>query len=119
MVSFLLFREREIEKRYRAIVAGDFSTKPIPLRTEEPIDGKTAASEISFRELNADGTRSLVDVRIETGRKHQIRKHLGSLGHPVIGDRLYGAGEADGLDLQLTAYLIGFQCPISDKPVEL
>ncbi len=113
-----LFREREIEKRYRAIVAGDFSTKPVPLRTEEPIDGKTAASEISFRELNADGTRSLVDVRIETGRKHQIRKHLASLGHPVIGDRLYGTGEADGVDLQLTAYLIGFHCPIKGKPVE-
>jgi tRNA pseudouridine32 synthase/23S rRNA pseudouridine746 synthase len=113
-----LFREREIEKRYRAIVAGDFSTRPVPFRIEEPIDGKMAASEISFRELSADGTQSLVDVRIETGRKHQIRKHLASIGHPVIGDRLYGAGEADGVDMQLTAYLIGFHCPVKDQPVE-
>ena len=35
-------------------------------------------------------------ARIETGRKHQVRRHLAGFGHPVIGDRLYGAGEADG-----------------------
>ncbi|MDG1463271.1 MAG: RNA pseudouridine synthase [Gammaproteobacteria bacterium] len=113
-----LFRDREIEKCYRAIVAGDLSMRLNPLRTEEPIDGKTAISEISFLELSSDGTKSLVDVRIETGRKHQIRKHLASIGHPVIGDRLYGTGETDGLDLQLTAYLIAFHCPIKDKHVE-
>ena len=50
--------------------------------------------------------------------KHQIRRHLVELGHPVIGDRLYGTGEADGVDLQLTAYLLAFQCPVNDEPVE-
>lgn len=113
-----LFHERNVEKHYRALVAGDFSGHPNPLRVEEPIDGKAAISEISLQEVSQDGERSLVDVRIETGRKHQVRRHLAGLGHPVIGDRLYGAGEADGEDLQLTAYRLALHCPVTDQPVE-
>jgi tRNA pseudouridine32 synthase/23S rRNA pseudouridine746 synthase len=113
-----LFRERKIEKRYRAIVAGDFSAQVNPVRVEEPVDGKEAISEISFRQLSADGERSLVDVRIETGRKHQIRRHMASLGHPVCGDRLYGDGQEHDVDLQLTSYLVAFHCPVNDAPVE-
>jgi len=111
-----LFRERKVEKRYRAIVRGDFSSHPNPLRIDEPIDGKAAISE--FRFLEVGGDRSLVDVCIETGRKHQVRRHLAGLGHPVIGDRLYGAGEADGENLRLTAYLLALHCPVNDRPVE-
>jgi tRNA pseudouridine32 synthase/23S rRNA pseudouridine746 synthase len=113
-----LFRERKVEKRYRALVAGDFSTHPDPLRFEQPVDDKEAVSEFSLQEVSADKQNSLVEVCIETGRKHQIRRHLAALGHPVIGDRLYGAGEADGVDLQLTAYLLAFRCPLADRPVE-
>lgn len=110
------FRNREVEKRYLAWVAGDFSTQATPLRVEDPIDEKHAVSEFSF--VRFEGGRSLVDVRIETGRKHQIRRHLADLGFPIIGDRLYGDGLNDGCDLQLTACLLAFHCPLSDKPVE-
>jgi len=113
-----LFRDRAVEKRYRALVAGDFSSQPNPVRVEQPLDDKEAVSEFSLQELMADGGRSLVDVRIETGRKHQIRRHLAELGHPVIGDRLYGSGEEDAVDLQLMAYLLAFHCPVNDKKVE-
>jgi tRNA pseudouridine32 synthase/23S rRNA pseudouridine746 synthase len=113
-----LFRERRIEKRYKAIVNGDFSSHAKPLRVELPIDDKTACSEISFEQLSKDGSQSLVDVRIETGRKHQIRRHLAAVGHPISGDRFYGTGEADGVDLQLTAYLLAFHCPVNDAHVE-
>jgi len=113
-----LFRKREVEKRYRAMVEGDFSNNPNPLRVEQPIDGKEAISEFSLRAVIADGARTLVDVRIETGRKHQIRRHLAELGHPVIGDRLYGSPGDHGMDLQLTACLLAFQCPVSGERVE-
>ncbi len=113
-----LFRERKVEKRYRALVAGDFSSHATPLRVEQPIDDKEAISEFLLQEVSDDKQNSLVDVCIETGRKHQIRRHLAELGHPVIGDRLYGNGKADGVDLQLTAYLLAFQCPVNDEPVE-
>jgi len=113
-----LFRDRKIEKRYRALVAGDFSSRPNPLRVDQPIDEKEAVSDFSLQEVIADGHQSVVDVRIETGRKHQVRRHLAGLGHPVIGDRLYGAGEEDGVDLQLTAYLLAFHCPVNDEPIE-
>jgi len=113
-----LFRDRDVEKRYWTIVAGDFSAQPNPLRVDEPVDGKPAVSEFEHRELIADGKRSVVDVRIESGRKHQIRRHLAGLGHPVIGDRLYGSGNDDGMDLQLTACLLAFQCPLSGERVE-
>lgn len=113
-----LFRERKVEKRYRALVAGDFSLQPNPLRVQQPIDDKDAVSEFSVHSVSADGGRSLVDVRIETGRKHQVRRHLAGLGHPVIGDRLYGTGEQDGVDLQLSACLLAFQCPVENERVE-
>lgn len=113
-----LFSQRKITKRYRATVVGDFSAQPNPLRVDQAIDGRAAVSEFSFLAYQPDSDTSLVDVGIETGRKHQIRRHLASLGHPIVGDRLYGEGRAGGEDLQLTAWLLAFHCPVRDKPVE-
>lgn len=113
-----LFKERSVEKCYRALLCGDFSTQPNPLRIEQKIDGKEALSEVSLLQVMDGGARSLVDVRIETGRKHQVRRHLAELGHPIVGDRLYGAGKEGGPDLQLTAHLLAFHCPVKNERVE-
>ena len=113
-----LFRSREVDKRYSVTVHGDFSEHDNPLRVEERIDGKPAVSECRLLDVSMDRARSRLEVSIETGRKHQIRRHLAGLGHPVIGDRLYGSGEADRVDLQLRAVFLAFRCPMSGEPVE-
>lgn len=113
-----IFRSRQIEKRYSVAVHGDFSVHADPLRIDTAIDGKRAVSEFRRLDVSADKARSHIEARIETGRKHQIRRHLADLGHPVLGDRLYGSGEADGVDLALTAILLAFRCPVSGETVE-
>lgn len=111
------FRLRTIDKRYRAVVAGRVAAGPDPLRIELTIDGKAAVSEVSVLSVAEDGNRSLVDVRIETGRKHQIRRHLAGIGHAIRGDRLYGDGATDGVNLQLVACRLAFRCPVNDAAV--
>ncbi len=113
-----LFRRREIEKRYRVLVHGDFSKQPGDLEITSAIDGKPAKSTVSLQEVSADGRQSWLDVQIESGRKHQVRRHLSEFGYPVVGDRLYGAASSDSIDLQLTAYLLAFRCPVSLESVE-
>ena len=103
------FREREVKKRYRVWVHGEFSEDAGALRVEQVLDGKPAVSEVACV-LVQDG-RSCLDVRIETGRKHQVRRHLAGIGFPIVGDRLYGRGERDGVDLQLMAVELAFRCP--------
>ena len=112
-----LFRSRKVEKRYLVSVIGEFPAEPDTLRVDLPLDGKQAASEFSLLEFDASKNQSLLEARIETGRKHQIRRHLADLGYPVVGDRLYGNGEAGGVDLQLMAFMLAFRCPVSGEKV--
>lgn len=105
-----LFQGREIRKLYQASVCGELNVDD--LRIDEPVDGKPAVSHVST--LRSEPDVSLVSVAIETGRKHQIRRHLAGLGHPIVGDRLYG--RADSLPLQLVAVELGFQCPLTRQP---
>jgi len=113
----LLFQQRQIEKRYRIWVHGQFDhevTVDKPTHIDSEIDGRHARSHFSFVEYDVEKNRSLLDVSIETGRKHQIRRHSAELGFPVVGDRLYGDIKVEE-NLQLTAYHLAFQCPFSHK----
>jgi len=110
-----LFQSREIEKHYRVMVHGEFPESPSPCTINIEIDGKTATSHVTRIAFDQEQQRSLLSVHIETGRKHQIRRHLSESGYAVVGDRLYGTGE-DREDLQLTACYLAFKCPLSGKP---
>lgn len=113
----LMFQKRQIDKRYRIWVEGQFdktATQDRPISSDSDIDGRHAKSHFYYVDYNAELNRSLLDVSIETGRKHQIRRHSAELGFPVLGDRLYGSKESD-IDLQLCAHYLSFTCPFSGK----
>ncbi len=95
------FRDREVDKIYHALVQGH----PDPLRgtIDAPLgrhpsgDGRFAViadgrpSVTHYDTLEAFRAASLIEVKLETGRTHQIRVHMAAVRHPCVGDRLYGA----------------------------
>ena len=85
-----LFASRAIRKTYLAVVAGEIHDE---VTIDSPIDGKEAITIVRPR------GGSLVEAEILTGRTHQIRVHLASIGHPVAGDRRYGGPPAARLML--------------------
>ena len=106
-----LFQQREIDKKYQAIVEGEF---PYALKLDADIEGKPALSQAKTIAYNPATNLSLVDITIETGRKHQIRRHLSAAGFPIVGDRLYGQGNDQTSDLCLTSCYLSFTAPTDD-----
>ncbi|GGY67232.1 pseudouridine synthase [Cellvibrio zantedeschiae] len=107
----VLFQGRDIKKYYQAWVVDDCELPAQGMTLTYELDGKSAITHIKKIGLTAKGT--LLDVHIETGRKHQIRRHLANIGHPIIGDKLYGTKAKCGL--QLLAYRLEFTCPFTGQ----
>lgn len=89
-----LFASRAVRKTYLALVAGTIAE---PLTIDTPIEGKDARTIV--RPRSAKDGATLIEADIETGRTHQIRIHLASIGHAVLGDRRYGGPQAKRLML--------------------
>jgi tRNA pseudouridine32 synthase/23S rRNA pseudouridine746 synthase len=115
-----LLREAKVVKRYRAEVVGDVAAERGTQGTvDEPLDGKAART--SFRVVANDPERgtTTLEVTIETGRHHQIRRHLEGIGHPVLGDPRYGAGNKNREGMRLSAVYLAFRDPFGGGDVEL
>jgi 23S rRNA pseudouridine1911/1915/1917 synthase len=124
------FAARTVEKLYLALVQGVVRadsgrlTKPIardPVRrtrmTARVKTGEGRAALTEYRVLERFTGLTLLEVRLGTGRTHQIRVHMADLGHPVAGDRLYGAAPAERMFLH--SWRIGFLSPGTDERVSV
>ena len=110
----LMFQEREVEKRYVAVVVGKLVPEtgevnlPIvadwpnrPLQKIDAEQGKPSLTRYRALSLNEGNTR--VELEPVTGRTHQLRIHMATIGHPILGDALYGdASSATRLLLHAT-----------------
>ncbi|MBI4057091.1 MAG: RluA family pseudouridine synthase [Elusimicrobia bacterium] len=122
------FKLRQVKKVYRAVVKGavknDQGLLEIPLgrkphgrKIEVMGSGKEAVT--GYRVVKRSSAATLLEVFPKTGRTHQIRVHLSTMGHPVVGDHLYGKkNEASGVPrMLLHAYQLEFDCPRTGKRV--
>jgi 23S rRNA pseudouridine1911/1915/1917 synthase len=110
------FVHHDVEREYRAVAIGALAAQTV----DRPVQGKRAVTHIAVLEPLAGAT--LVALRLETGRTHQIRLHLAGLGHPVAGDRQHGGELARTFiprapRLALHAAVLGFQHPASGERV--
>jgi 23S rRNA pseudouridine1911/1915/1917 synthase len=124
-------RERQVERHYLALVRGRPQsrtgriTAPIGRdrhdRTRHSLDTDTPRSAVTWFELREQlGERALLDVRLETGRTHQIRVHLEAIDLPVCGDPVYGVAGDLGLERQfLHAYRLRFMHPFTRAELDL
>lgn len=122
------FRQREVNKEYRAIVWGIFHKQnmniDLPVTRDKSnrlkmkvsfLNAKNAYTQISILRNFKDS--SYLSIRIRTGRMHQIRVHLSFLDYPVIGDTKYG--KKDGFrEMFLHSYILGINHPLNDNFLE-
>jgi len=126
------FKERSMEKHYRAVAFGGFKEESglidAPI-ARHPVDRKKMAivpdgkpSQTEWKVLEQLKGATYLDVHLLTGRTHQIRVHMHSIGHPLLGDRIYAPNIKTSVHvprLMLHAYSLAFTHPTSGERMEL
>jgi 23S rRNA pseudouridine1911/1915/1917 synthase len=127
----LLFKAHRFDRMYLALVTG--VPEPAEGTIDRPITadyrggrrevagggGGSLAARTQYHVRERFGTAALVELTLETGRQHQIRIHMASIGHPVLGDRVYGAREsAKRTDRPLLhAWRLAFPHPLTGRRI--
>ena len=117
------------DRRYVAVVSGEMEDDEGTVANwlkdnrayitySSPVDNGGKYAVTHFHVLDRTATHSLVEYRLETGRKNQIRVHSADMGHPVCGDVKYGNGDNPIGRLCLHAYILCFYHPINHKRME-
>lgn len=125
------FRERNVEKTYWAIVQGRVQKPKVQLVNELRHDDRlqkvvvvpsagddTKRAALSYRRLKVLSTGTLIEIKLETGRKHQIRVQLAHSGHPILGDRKYGAKQPFSPGIALHARRLELIHPVLNNLIE-
>lgn len=120
-----MFKNHEVKRTYYALVCGvvpyNKGTVDVPLKKDETKFDRVCASEdgkkaiTHFTVLKRYNDYTLLSLNLETGRTHQIRVHLSYIGHPLIGDTLYGNNSKYISRQALHAYKVEFIHPITNK----
>ena len=122
------FKTRSVIKTYLVLVKGHLSPRkgfieaPIGRdphnRKRMAVVEKGRDSRTEYRVIKYVGDCSLLEVRLETGRTHQIRVHLSAIGYPVVGDATYGVKSPFVSRQFVHAHLLGFKLPSSGEYIE-
>jgi tRNA pseudouridine32 synthase / 23S rRNA pseudouridine746 synthase len=134
----IAFQDREVKKRYVAIVDGRVLESPLqewqlidkpiatdwinrPLQKIDPIEGKASQTHYKIVSYDAATDTTRLELAPITGRTHQLRVHLQSLGHPILGDHLYASPEvmAKSARLMLHASQLTFTHPVTGDVLDL
>ena len=118
------------DRRYVAVVSGEMEQREGTIANwlkdnkayitySSPVDNGGKYAVTHFHVLNRNDNYSLVEYKLETGRKNQIRVHSADMGHPVCGDTKYGNGDDPIGRLCLHAYVLFFYNPITHVPMTL
>ena len=125
----MAFEARQVDKRYEAIVHGHVQTEsgvvdaPLaadwPRRPRQKVDfetGKPSTTRWRVLQRLPDATR--LELEPVTGRSHQLRVHLQSIGHPIVGDALYGEASLTAARMLLHATRLGLSHPVSGEALD-
>lgn len=123
-----MFEKHELERAYTAVIEGSLDQSSgtwesylwedeayMVHETNDPQLGRLAITH--YAQFGRGRRYAWLQLRLETGRKNQIRVHCQSAGHPIVGDKKYGAKTNALKRLGLHAHLLGFKHPMTHKPM--